>query len=385
MFDTSKLSLDRELAGFLALEESYGVMPALTSAHAVGLLGLPKASQQQTFTDSEEKSNTASPVQRFRDATPAGSVSFSLYARPGGAAGTKPVEAAMIKAIMGVESLAADSVVYSPAIRLPSLCLAYRVGANLTQFITGLALEEVKTSGSAKGAVKHEASGKCRAVLSAGLAMTVAGSTASLIKLEAGGGRRFDPGARVQVGEDSNAGAGYTVTAYDQAADTITLDPPLAAAPGAGLAVKGCLPTISLAGSPLEGRLCPALIDGVDLTITEWTVSVARAVKMLDNVVAADDPYAAQGFLADQRTVKATCKAYFQGPNVAFFHQAKSQTRAVLALGGGGAPGQRLAIAIPRGEVNTPELQGTAPLELSLEFVAMPSPAGEDEITFTYN
>lgn len=384
MIDTSKLALDRELAGFVALETSFGVLAQFTSAHSIGLLGLPKASQPESFTDSEERRNSASLPERFRDLTPAGSVSFSIYSRPSGAAGTPPAEAVVIKAATGQETInAGASVVYSPAIQVPPLSLGYRAGQNLTQFITGLVVEEFKTSGSAKGAIKHEISGKCRAILNAGKAVTVEGSTTTVIKLEAGGAKRFDRGARVQVGADTNTGAGYSVTAVDEVADTITIGTPLSGAPAADAVVCGYLPTLSLAGNALAGRLCTLSVAGADLPVTEWSVSISRTIKLLDNLVTLDDDFALQGYVADLRTVKASCKTYFQGPHLSFFRQAKTQERAALVLGGGAA-GSKLSIGLPRGEVNTPELSGNAPLELPLEFVAMASAAGEDEVTYTY-
>lgn len=385
MIDTSKLSLDRELSGFLALETGFGTLAEFTSAHSIGLLGLPKASQPESFSDSEEKRATASLPQRFRDMTPAGSVSFSLYARPSGALGTPPAEAPLLKAATGIETInAGASVVYTPSIQVPSLSLAYGVGANLTQWIAGLVIEELKMSGGPKGAVRLEASGKCRAVLSAGQSETVADSTTTVLNLAAGGAKLFDVGARVQVGAENNAGAGYAVTAYDENADTITVNPALPLAPAAAAVVKGWLPTHSLPGQVLTGRVCPVLIDGVELPVTEWSVSLSRSIKLLDNVVNTADSYALQGYVADLRTVKASCKVFFEGKHLAFFRQAKNQARAALTLGGGAVAGQKMLVNLARCEVNTPELSGTAPLELPLEFAAFASAAGEDEIICTY-
>ncbi len=385
MIDVSKLTLERELAGFLALETTYGQLPPFTSSHGIGLLGLPKATQAESFTDLEEVRNAASRPGRVRDLTPAGSVSFSIYARPSGAVGTPPTAAAAVKAATGIETInAGASVVYSPAIQLPSLSLGFRVGATLTRFVVGLVVEEFKTSGGPKGAIKHDLTGKCMAIMQAGRAVTVAGSTSTVIKLEAGGAKLFDKGALVQVDADNNTGQGYTVSDFDEAADTITVTPALASAPAAGSSVQGYLPTHSLAGEVLEGRLCGVSIGGLDMPVTEWEVSVKRTIKMLDDLTQPGGDYAVQGFAPMERQVTVSCKTIFQGPHLAYFRQARNQTQAALLLGGGSVAGRKLNIVLPRCEVNTPEISGKGVFELPLLFEAMPSAAGEDEITYTF-
>ncbi|MBI5523367.1 MAG: hypothetical protein HY910_12120 [Desulfarculus sp.] len=379
---TNDLGLARENIAFTKLESSFGTLASFAATDAVAALGQPSVSQPLSFSDSEEVVNSRSLLTRFRDKTPAGKWSLDLYSRPSGAAGTPPVESVLLECLLGAKTINAGvSVVYAPALTLPSFSFGSKLG-HVTRFAAGCLVESGKFSIVSKGGIKCSFSGPCRQVMQAGRASTVADSTTTVIKLEAGGAKLFDVGSRVQVGAANNAGAGYAVSAHDEVADTITITPALAQAPAADVAVQGYLPTPTLAGAPLEGRLGSVKFDTVAVSITSADLSITNKLNLLEDEVTPDD--FPSGYVPGARSVKGDLSLYFLRKYLGHFRQAKNQADVAVALGGGNTAGSILTVSMAKGRLDTPEISASNDTLMSkLPFTAMGN-AGEDEISIAY-
>jgi hypothetical protein len=379
----SDLGLARENIAFAKLETTFGILAAFAATDAVAVLGEPSLSQPLSFSDSKEVIASRSLIARFRDKTPAGKWSLNLYSRPSGAAGTPPVESVFLECLLGSKAIGAGaSVTYSPALNLPSFSLASRLG-HATRFAAGCLVESGKFSITSKGGIELSFSGPCRQVMQAGKATTVAGSTTTVIHLEAGGAKLFDLDTRVQVDTANNTGAGYTVSAYDEAADTITITPALAQAPASGVTVQGYLPTPTLAGSPLEGRLGSAKFDTVAVSITSADLTITNKINMLEDEVTPND--FPSGYVPGSRSVKGDLSLYFLRKYLAHFRQARNQADVVVALGGGAIAGSILTITNTKGRMDTPEISANNDtLMEKLPYTSLASAAGEDEISIVY-
>ncbi|MFH1033598.1 MAG: phage tail tube protein [Pseudomonadota bacterium] len=376
------LGLARENLAFVKLESAFGDLAAFVATDAVAALGPPSVSQPLSFSDSEEVVESRSLITRFRDKTPAGKWSLDLYSRPSGAAGTPPVEGVLLECLLGDKAVNAGvSVIYTPALALPSFSFASALG-HTTRFAAGCLVESGKLSIVSKGGIKWSFSGPCRQVMQAGKASTVAGSTATVVKLEAGGAKLFDVGARVRVGDDTNTGAGYTVTAFDEVADSITVTPALASAPAVDVLVRGYLPTPTLAGHPLEGRLGSALFDAVGISITSADLTITNKLDMLEDEVTPDD--FPSGYVPGMRSVKGDLSLYFLRRYLGHFRQAKNQADVLVTLGGGQVAGSILTVTTPKGRLDTPEISGSGDRLMSkLPYTALAG-AGEDEISIAF-
>lgn len=379
---TNDLISANENIAFAKLEDTFGTLAAFASTDAVAPLGQPSISQPLSFSDSQEAFDSYSLMARFRDKTPAGKWSQDLYSRPSGAAGTPPVESVLLECAMGSKTITAGtSVLYSLIKNKPSFSLGNKLG-HITRFVAGCLVESVKLSYVSKGGIKWSFSGPCRQVIQAGRASTVADSTTTVIKLESAGAKLFDVGSRVQVGAANNAGAGYAVTAYDEVADTITITPALAQAPAADVTVQGYLPTPTLAGAPLEGRLGSAKFDTVPVSITSADLTITNKLNLLENEVTPDD--FPSGYKPVGRSVKGDLSLYLLRKYLGHFRQAKNQDNVAVTLGGGTTAGSILTVSMAKCRLDTPEISSDNDILMSkLPFTAMGN-AGEDEISIAY-
>jgi hypothetical protein len=292
------------------------------------------------------------------------------------------VEDVLLECALGKKTVNSGvSVVYEPAIALASFSLGHQVG-HTVRFATGCVVEELRLEVVNKGAVKWSVSGPCAKLVHAGKGTTVAASTTTLIKLTSGEAKLFDVGSRVSVGSEDNSGAGYEVTAVDESADTITISPALSSAPSAGETVQGFLPTPSLAGDPLQGRLGRVEMDSAVLSISQASLTVRNEIKMLDDLL--DDQDYPQGFIPGRRTVAGSVEAYFLREYLAHFRQAKSQTNVAINLIAGSTAGSILTVAFAQAQLNTPALSGDIEIKETLEFEGMPSSSFEDELSISY-
>jgi len=380
----NSIALVRQTTAFAKLETAWGVLAMPAAADALAPLAVPTATQPESFTPSAEITGSRSLISRFRDKTPAGSWSLAFYPRPAGSAGAKPAEAAILKAALGAETVnAGASVVYTPALELPSFSLCFREGHSM-RFVSGCVVENLALSLESKGALRMEASGKFKQALLAGSEETASGSTTTVINLAAGGARLFDAGAYVQVGSDDHAGQGYLITSVDEGADTITLDTALSGAPAAGVLVKGFLPAPSLGGAPVASQTGTLTLAGAQLLITSGTVTVANSIKMVEEEVSGESY--PTGFSAGPRSVTGQLKCFFRRTYANLFRSARSQAEAALVLAAGEGAGQRLSVSLAKAMVDTPELAGEEfQRELSVAVTGLASAGGEDEISLTYN
>ncbi len=380
--NVSDLALARETVGFIAAESAYGGLAAFVAANAIGVLGMPEVTQDESFTDSEEAQDSLSQPPRFRDKTPAGSWNFDIYSRPAGAAGSAPAESVLLEAALGLKTVNTGvSVVYSPAKTLPSFSLGVKIGHGVA-FASGCVVTELALSITNKGAVKWTAKGNCARVMRAGTALTTTGSTTTLIALATGGAKLFNVGARVEIGGEDNSGSGYAITAVDTSADTITVTPALGTAPSSGETVLGFLPTASLIGDPLEGRLAQAKFDSAVLYATQASLTISKELKMVDDVLS-DVDYP-EGAIPGRRTIEGSLDLYYLREYLSHFTLAKNQTDVDVIILAGNTAGRILTINLPQAQLNTPKLAGNLEVSINTPFRGQPSAALEDEITVIY-
>ncbi len=373
----------RETKAFVKMETSYGVLAMPATTDAIAVLGVPSASQDEQFADSKELLESRSRADRAWLGSGAGKWSLQVYTRPSGSLGVPPVEDVLLEAALGQKTVNAGvSVVYTPALILPSFTLAYREG-HTTRFALGCKVGSLKLTEAKKDFSTLDVSGDCQRVLHAGTEETVADSTTTVLVLAAKGAQLFSVGARVEVDGDTNSGAGYEITAVDTAADTITITPALASAPAAGVVVKGCLPVASVAGYTLTGASGRAQVDAVSMAITGVELTVANALSPDEDELSDDGVIT--GIDEGARQVQALVHARFRRQYASWFQRAHNQVRAALQVTVGSVAGKKIAIGLPLAEANTPSLAGDEYRRtLDLTLLGMPSGTMEDEISITY-
>jgi hypothetical protein len=380
---TNNVALTRETKAFVVKETTFGVLAFPAATNVIAPLAVPRVSQEDQFADSTEIVESRSKPDRAWVGVGPGQWGLSLYARPSGAAGTAPVEDVLWECALGKKTVnAGASVVYEPAIILPSFSLCFREG-HTWNFVLGCKVAEAKLSLARKNFVALDFSGSFQKVLRAGTSETASGSTTTVIKLAAGGAKLFDVGSRVQVGGANNTAQGYAVTAYDEAAETITITPALAEAPAAGVAVTGYLPTGSLAGYKIEGVSGAVSLAGAELTVTGFEGA-------LTNALAADEEEIEEaGFVTaiDEgvRAVGGAINARYRREYAAWFRRARSQTQGAVVVTGGTAAGKKIKLELSQAVMNTPATDGDEMRRnISVALVGLPTGSLEDEYKVTY-
>ncbi|MCB2188816.1 MAG: hypothetical protein KQJ78_20545 [Deltaproteobacteria bacterium] len=378
--DVTQLQMVRETEVFIAAESTFGTLAAFVAANAVLPVGLPTIKQMESFTPNPEIKNSRSLTDRFRDVTPPGEWQLDVLARPSGTAGTAPAEDTLLYCALGdKEVTGSTSVVYTPAIELPTFSMGVRV-SDLTRFAAGCAVESLKIAMASKGAVAITASGKCKSVVMAGKSTTAADSTTTVLNLVEGGAMQFQAGARIKVGTDDNTGAGYEISAVDTTADTVTVSPALTGAPAADLTVEGFLPTGSVVGAPLENRYATLSLGGTALTCESFDLTIANQANWLDLISTGSFP---EAFVLGQRTVSGSASLPLILPNLKHFRQARDQEEAALSIAINGGAGKTITLAMAQTYIDTPEVSGDVQVNEQLTFNCLGS-AGEDEISASY-
>jgi hypothetical protein len=372
----------KEVVAFVKKETSFGVFAFPASTNALAVLEVPTAKQSESFSDSKEAVNSRSLLNRFRDQTPAGDWGLKVYMRPSGAAGTAPTEDVLNECAFGKKTVNAGvSVVYEPAMDLPSFSMCFREG-HTVHYAAGCMVKKLGIKLENKGAVALDFSGSFRKVVRAGTEETVAASTTTVLKLAAGGAQLYQVDAYVQVGTDDNTAQGYQITAVDTALDTITITPALSQAPAAGVVVKGFLPTPTLAGSPAECRGGTVTIGGAELRITSADLSIENTLSPDDAEVAPDEYLT--DILEGARAVKGGLGCRFRRTYASYFAKAKNQVEAATLIQVGTLAGKRAKFEMPRMVVDTPEAGGDdLRRNLTINVTGLAT-VGEDEAKLTY-
>ncbi len=376
-------ALVKETEAFVTKETTFGELAFPTATDAIRVTAVPTAPQAESFSESEELQNSRSKPDRARDQTPAAPLDLKLYSRPSGAAGTPPQEDVLLECALGKKTVnAGTSVVYEPAIALPSFSLCWKEG-HTWFFAAGCKVGSLSFAFAAKGYLNLGFSGLAQKVMVAGTSETVASSTTTVLNLVAGGALLFMAGAYVQVGGEDNGGAGYLITGVDIANDTITISPALSSAPAAGVVVKGFLPTPSFSGTKVEARTGKVTLDGAELKIMSATGSLNN------NLVQDDQEISSDNFVSDieggTRDAGGQLACRFRREFAGFFSRARNQVQGAIVLQAGEAAGSQVKFELPQAEMNTPSLGGdNIWRELNLELVGLPSAANEDEIKLTY-
>lgn len=208
------------------------------------------------------------------------------------------------------------SVTYAPAITAASWVSGFLLFdmENVSQLVHGAYAEEFSISFDGTGPAKISASG-IGSVCYQEATSTLSGSEAAAqTVLSVTDAEYFEVGGYVQVGADTNSGAGYKVTAIDTAADTITVSPALAVGASSGDTVAPIFPSgLSLTGTPISGNLGTVTIGSVAMTALSGKVTVSNTIDTTAGAFGIDRYN--QAVKVDHR-IKVTLECYATNANL---------------------------------------------------------------------
>jgi hypothetical protein len=239
--------------------------------------------------------------------------------------------------------------------------------------VTGVHINEVGFSGSGSEPPRMTFTGKGRRHIFTGTAATegsVSGSAS--FTLEAGQGPNFEVDSLVQVGSDTNTGAGYAVTGV--ATDTITSTGASITA-GDATAVVPFYLAPTTAGSPIAGTVGSCTIDGVSYPITAYEVSVNN------NFLAIEDEAFSERMtdaVPQYREITGTVTVRARADLIVELGRRKDKGNRAIVITMGSTAGRRCVLSLP--QVRFPPSGANVPLEgladIPMAFRALDSAEG---------
>ncbi len=237
------------------------VSPVATDS--VFLAGDGNFQQEPVLATNNEKQDSYSEQPKKIAYYKVGTCSFPVNAKLSGTAGTASPLAKLLKAVFGRETVNFETDVryehYRRSDEIKHLSIVHQMGFE-TNFITGAALSKLKMQVQADQIQKCEFAGLYLKSVVAGtddLAEAVDGTTTPVTVIKyTSSEERFEVGARIVVGTDSNSGTGHPIENVNEATKEITIaEPGITTSQAAGVLITGWTPTIVAAGEEVVGEL----------------------------------------------------------------------------------------------------------------------------------
>ncbi len=203
---------------------------------------------------------------------------------------------------------------------------------NHSQLVQGAYCEEFALSFDGAGPAKIKASG-IASVLYASSTSTLSGNEAAAqTTLSVTDAEYFEAGSYVQVGADTNSGAGYKITAIDTGGNTITVTPALAVGASSGDTVAPIFPSVATTGTPISGNLGSLSVGSVSLTAMSGSVTVSNTLDTTAGAFGIDRYNRA--VKVDHR-VKVSMECYATNDNLIMLQRSKlfANQSSILTLG----------------------------------------------------
>jgi len=377
------------------------VWPA--AADAVLLAGEGKLDQGPSFFEDPQYRDSLDKSPRLKGLYPPGTLSIPAMIKASGALGTAPVPGAMLKSLLGKETVVGStSVTYSQYGRDDSpVYLSILAKDN---FETLLAQDVVITKGALKvlaadsvdAFISMVFSGMFLKALRAGTDTTSALAPLGATTIPVTDARRFDVGQKIIVGT-SGVTSGHEVTARDLSANELTIAAAgLESEQPSGVTVRGWTPAVTEAGYLMHGRFGKyqeKIGAGAyaDVFITEADLEISNGLEALNDVKSDDGyPYDFTRSGGATREVKFTLGRYFEAAGTALFYEADAQTVKLLKLQAAAAAyssssGKRMEIAMNNVQFDPPSVSGDKLRKQGVNGFAYPTTVGgNDAITIAF-
>uniref|UniRef100_A0A6M3J1J3 Putative tail protein n=1 Tax=viral metagenome TaxID=1070528 RepID=A0A6M3J1J3_9ZZZZ len=260
--------------GFVVAESTYGtqVVPAATDAFRLTSFDITPAYNR---VEVPEQLGTRS-LQETVEGRAACTWRLSVAHRPSGTAGTAPDFGLLLKHALGTEAIVgATSVTYTPLADPSGLFLSlYDKLDDVMQGVRGAIVNQVTFNWSGDDFSTIEFSGEAKDFFGAGSNTTSgAGTTSSSVVVT--DSEHFLAGGLIDVGGDTNSGAGHKISSINYTTHTLTIS--TTATWTTGEVVKAHTPTPTVAGTALYGTIGSLSLDAGSTTFSHLNGSISIA------------------------------------------------------------------------------------------------------------
>ena len=373
-------SYGSDLVGFVVAESTYGtaVKPAATDAFRATSITMGAPVGREFPND---RRNTRSRVERTITRTPVQPFSASGILRPSGSAGTAPDIGLFLKHALGTETVSGGSSVTYSLLKDPTALSAsiYRKTSDLSEAVYGAVVQNLTFNWSGDSYATWTVSGVGKDYAQTGntLANGAGSSATALIVDDAD---FFSPFSVISVGSTDNV----QVTAVNYATNTLTI---ASSSWSDNDVVKPYTPSPTLAGDPLFGTAGTLSLDNGSTTITHLggSLSINTGIDLLNTEYGSSS--AADVTVPAYREVTGSLDFLVRKDEVNLFNEFRRNVQKDLLFTIGDTTGKRMKI-----NCNVTELDPTqrdSPdadmIRYSVNFVALASSSGEDEVTLVFD
>jgi len=382
-------SLANEERVFVKKETVEGVLEYPGAANAVLVTGAMGVGSEIEFIDDAQLRGGRSRLRPIKGRTHPGSWSMTTYAKPSGALGVVPETDVLFECLMGKKEINSGvSVVYSldSSLNLPSFSLWVKKGHTVFA-LEGCTVNQAELNISGGEIVGVNWSGNFMQWYRGGYALTTAIVATSATTLTVDDATRFSGPNRmkISIGDDTNTGAGYTVTAINYTTKVITFSPGLVGAGEAsGAVVQGWVPATSTeVGSPIHGKITDVTIDTFPATLLSSRVSIVNNLKYYEDEMNGEwfaNAYGTTGF----RQIEGSLGLFFRKHVSTYFYKSEYQIQGALLIKCGPSAGNFMEVSLPHIEYRTPTLSGDEEVLMDIPFIAVATAALDDEASITF-
>lgn len=377
---------------FVKAETAVGTLVKPTPTDAVFILGDVSLPWEREILDDEQHRNSPSRTTLLAGRYNPASYSIETYIKPSGTAGTPPeVKTLLTSALGSYLNTPATSDAFSLATALPSFSLY--VKNDHTMFaISGATVNELRAivNGTQFGRLRFSGQGIRKYWAGTAKVVSAASGQKSIV-VESGGAKRYTVGMHINVGADTNTGAGYLIDSVTPGTDTLTVTTNLASGAANTEYVTPWAPTPTEVGAPVFGKLGMATKGGTNLPILSAEVSLNNNLKYYvdeKNNTLYTSEYGRPG----KRIVTVDLTLYYYKEHASFFYEQEAQTKSALVIPVGSAAGSIMTIYCPTSGasgagviLNNPDISGTEEKQIKVtgECLANSSYNNELSIIFT--
>lgn len=379
-------SVNRDTVVWAKEEATFGTEAKPVTTDAVRLTGDGTISQPRVYVDDPQRVNSYSRTDRMQAGYDPGELSFPMFCKPSGTAGTKPPGAALYKSLFGRETVTSSTSVVYDLLRLsdtrPGVTVWLKKGHTVFRAV-GCVLNQgvfrIAAGNDEAGFAQVEFSGVFAKLLLTGTDEVKTAAAASATTVVVKDSRKFDVGAYVKIG---SATTEYRITAIDRATDTLTVSPALTAKADPDAVVAPSVPSVTDSGSPIAGRLGTAQHGEQTLPLLSSELTLNNNVEFMGGEKTAS-AYP-ERFGNGGRTVDVSVDVRWDANATRFFSLHRTHDKSDVKIPAGATAGSILELLAKNVALDFPNVNDDTIRALTIGGAAFASDSLDDELKLTF-
>ena len=368
---------------YATAETTFGTMVKPSGTDAIRI-------KKSVFTPSQERVNRADKrgsrsVQERITRKKKVEWSATAYLCPSGTAGTEPDDGALLEAVFGSKTESAGvSWTYSLALDIDKSFSLHRICGEYAESITGAVVNQVifRVRGEEEAEIEYSGFASDFIFTSRGALAASAASGATSLTVTSDTLDNIEVNSVIKIGDDTNSGAGFKVSAIN--GTTVTIEDGLTDDADNGAVILPYFPDTTTAGSPLGCFPGTISIDGTNVYLTTLEITLSNNITMRNDEFGSST---ARGYTSsDFRSVTISGTAYACQGYGLYRGKSRDFEDVDIQITLGDTAGSQVEINLDHVEFNIIPLEIPESNECTLTFEgqALASSSGEDEINVIY-